>query len=380
MAFTTITKPSVGDATKKTAFADAVIDNLNDLNSRVGSGSSSGVPNGSFEAGDPDPDSWTTTNLSGGSHTIENDTNSEQAHGADALNFTYGADANGGGYTETTDFAECAAGEYLKIAWKMMSSGATGAKHIVSFYWYKFDQSASGVTTKTDAYSDTGNPDSWTQFYTEAVAPSDTKYYKIRITISDTSVTPSLGNTSIDDVRMVKGPSEVFNNVAEFNAAQTSSFRNVTAQCLWVEAIGGGGGGGTANIGGGGGGEYAAGHFFAAATTAYAVLVGAGGASGADGADTTFNSTTVVAVKGAKSASTAGGTGGTGGTGTITIDGQVGHTNSEGAHGGAGARGGGGAQGGASGSGKLASAPGGGGGGDTAASAGAAGMVRIWYN
>lgn len=367
MAFTSITKPSVGDATKKTAFADAVIDNLNDLNSRVGSGSSSGVPNGSFEAGDPDPDSWTTTDT-GGTHTIENDTNSEQAHGADALNFAYNADANGGGYTETTDFAECAAGEYLKIAWKMMSNSATGAKHIVSFYWYKFDQSASG-TTKTDAYSDTGNPTAWTQFYTEAVAPTDAKYYKIRITISDTSVTPSAGNTSIDDVRMVTGPGDVFNTFSEYSIEGTHYYYNVTEACLWVEAVGGGGDGSAlSNAWGAGGGEYAAGYFIAAAATGYGLTVGSA-------ANSTFNTNTVVAVKGTDSTgTTSAAAGGTGGEGAITINGQTTVT----VHGGKAGRGGGGGYGGPSGA--APSTPGGGGGGDQANTTGAVGMVRIWFN
>ena len=104
MAFTAITKPTVGEATKKTAFADAVIDNLSDLNGRSSSGGSS-IPNAGFDTdtdADGTPDSWTVTDT-GGSHTIEDDDNTEQARGTSAFQFAYPASSSGGGYIETTD-------------------------------------------------------------------------------------------------------------------------------------------------------------------------------------------------------------------------------------------------------------------------------------
>jgi len=388
MAFITITKPSVGNPTKRDLASD-IIDNLNDLNSRIGSGGSSGISNPSFENFTTnDPDGWDVTET-GGTQTIEDDDNTEQAHGAAAIKFTYPASASGGGYFETSDFYECAANEYLKIAWKMLGTSATGAKHIVRFYWHKHDQSASS-TASTDAYSDTFNPTAWTQGYTEARVPSDAKYFKIRIIASDTSATPSgTGSISFDDIRFVKGPWEVFRNSYEYRGddggqtANTLKYKNVTQQLIWVEAIGGGASSSIGgNQGGGGGGEYAAAYFAAAASTNYAVSPApAEQTTLTAGHNSTFNSTTVVANGGSAPVSINGGAGGTGGTGQITIDGQDGGDNSDGAWGGSGARGGGGGIGGSGATGEVnGSYPGGGGGGDTKDGDGAPGMVKIWHN
>jgi hypothetical protein len=330
MAFTSITKPAVGDPTRQSIVSD-VIDNLNDLNVRIGSGGGSGLSNPSFESdndADGEPDSWTITET-GGTQTIEDDDNTEQAHGAASIKFTYPASASGGGYFETTDFYECAAGEYLKIAWKMLGTSATGAKHIVRFYWFKWDQSASS-TASTDAYSDTFNPTAWTQAYTEAQAPSDAKYFKVRFIASDTSATPSgTGSISFDDVRLVSGPDEVFSGKAVFeDATGDGAIALDSAGLIWVECVAGGGAvDSSASSRGAGGGELAAGYFAASAATEYLIDVGAGGAAGLNpGGNSTFNSTTIVATGGGGGTNGAGnnGDGGTGGTGTILIAGQDG--------------------------------------------------------
>ena len=272
----------------------------------------------------------------------------------------------------------------------MLGTSATGAKHIVRFYWFKWDQSACS-TASTDAYSDTFNPTTWVQCYTEAQAPNngaadDAKYFKVRFVASDTSVTPSgTGAISFDDVRLVTGPADVYNNHAEYHSGGSVAVKweCPSAQVVWVEAIGGGAGGSsTANYAGGGGGEYAAGYFGASAA-AYAVVAGAAGSTGATGGNgsaSSFNSTTVVANGGTSAGtSTTGGAGGTGGTGVITINGADGVDNANGAHGGHAARGGGGGEGTSSGT-VAASVPGGGGGGDQAGTAAARGMVKIWFN
>lgn len=385
MAFTSITKPAVGDPTRQSIVSD-VIDNLNDLNVRIGSGGASGISNPSFENdedADADPDGWTVTDT-GGTHTLPT-SDGAQSHGAAAINFAYPASASGGGYLETTDFYECAPGEIIGIAWKMLGTSATGAKHIVRFYWYEFDQTACS-TASTDAYSDTFNPTSWAQCYTQAQSPTgagnNACYFKIRIIASDTSATPSgTGNISFDDLRLEVNPDKVYNSKAVFESTTLGSFAVTTAHVVWVECVGGGGAtDGTSGARGGAGGELAAGPFAAAASTEYAVSVGAGGAAGANnGASSTFNSTSVVANGGQRGTNGAGnnGSGGTGGTGAILIDGQDGQDAAQG-YGGHSAR---------SGNGKANSANndgvkfGGGAGGQTGNSAaGGDGRIVIWFN
>ena len=321
MAFTAITKPTVGEATKKTAFADAVIDNLSDLNGRSSSGGSS-IPNAGFDTdtdADGTPDSWTVTDT-GGSHTIEDDDNTEQARGTSAFQFAYPASSSGGGYIETTDQIDVAAGEWLKIAWKMLGTSATGAKHILRFYWFTWDGSACS-TASVDAYTGTFNPTAWTQFYTETIAPTDAKFFKVRFILSDTSATPSgTGSIALDDVRMVDGPAEVFAYSVVSQVVWTAgTWIAPSNQLIWVECVGSGGGAaGGADTYGSGGGEYAAGYFAATSGTAYAFVVPEGGYDSFNGTATTFNSTTVLASGGNRGGT---GQGGSGGTGVITIDG-----------------------------------------------------------
>lgn len=364
----------MGDPTKKTAFADAVIDNLSNLNGRAGAGSAS-IPNAGFDTdtdSDGDPDSWTVTDT-GGTHTIEDDDNTEQARGTSAFQVAYPASSSGGAYIETTDSIDVAAGEWLKIGWKMLGTSATGAKHILRFYWFTWDGSACS-TASVDAYAGTFNPTAWTQFYTETIAPADAKFFKVRFILSDTTVTPSgTGSIALDDVRMVNSPREIYrNSITTVIPTTTGKWKAPSSQSIWVECIGGGAGGSNTYANGTGGGEYAAGYFSAVSATVYAFASGAGGAGG-DGTASSFNSTTVIANPGIFS----GMAGGTGGTGIILDDGVSGLVAPDGSGGGSG-----GPQAGAGGGiGDNGSYPGGGAGrGVGGDSTGGAGMVRIWFN
>ena len=377
MAFTSITKPSVGDATKKTAFADAVINNLTDLNSRIGTGgASSGIPNSSFEDdgdADGDPDSWTVTNIGGTSGIIA--TSGDQAHGLNAWKVDYPASAAQGATIQTNDYIAISPDEIIYLAWKMKGTSATGANHVVSLLWYTFNKS---VISTTEIYSDPANPTEWTQCLSGAISPSTAKFMKIKIQGSDTTVPSDTGSISFDNVRLVNGPADVYGNSVEFVGGGASAYANVSAGVIWVEAIGAGGGGSTTTRGGGGGGEYAAGYFFASAATNYALTSGAGVAPlnlGPDGGNSSFNSTTIIGIGGKGDNGTGGGIGGTGGTGEITIDGGVGISNADGGHGGAAARGGGGGGGSDT---AAPSVPGGGGNNQSSANS-AHGMVRIWF-
>ena len=164
MAFTTITPPAVGDPTKKTAFADAVINNLTDLNSRIGTGAtSSGIPNSSFEDdgdADGDPDSWTVTNIGGTSGIIA--TSGDQAHGLNAWKVDYPASAAQGATIQTNDYIAISPDEIIYLAWKMKGTSDTGANHVITLLWYKFNKTAA-TGTSTEIYSDPANPTAWMQ-------------------------------------------------------------------------------------------------------------------------------------------------------------------------------------------------------------------------
>ena len=382
MAFTTITPPAVGDPTKKTAFADAVINNLTDLNSRIGTGgASSGIPNSSFEDdgdADGDPDSWTVTNIGGTSGIIA--TSGDQAHGLNAWKVDYPASAAQGATIQTNDYIAISPDEIIYLAWKMKGTSSTGAKHIVTLLWYTFDKTA---LTPTIIYSDTANPTAWTQCLSGAISPSTAKFMKIKIQGSDTTVPSETGSISFDDVRLVNGPADVFDGSALFtkeNASPGRVFYTTSSKCIWIEAWGGGGEGraSTANLGGGGGGgEYAAGYFQTTASTLYVIALGG------PQVNTTFNSTTVVANAGSSSFGAPGGLGGTGGTGNVKLNGQNGRDDPDGS-GGYSPFGGGGMKGNqlpVSG-GYTAQSPGGGAGsrslvGDK--NIGGSGQVRVWF-
>lgn len=390
MAWTTLTETdSQHDAGKpitKDLFVDPVIQNLNDLNDRVGASGNLGLLNGSFEEGtvgaSNTPSNWSwTASGSGGTYALTS-TAGEQAHGQNGFKITHPSGVgNGGGYIQTDDFIPVGTSDFLYVAWKMKVSAANGAQNKVTVLWYTSAQVAAG-TTSTNLYDDTAGPTAWTQCFGGTQVPSDAEFFKLRLLGGDTATDPgSSTDIFFDDVRIVNGPEEVFQNSTTYTKEGTFKWESPSSVAnVWVEAIGGGAGGSaTPNRGGGGGGEYAAANFATAASTMYSLTVGAAGASDSSGTNSVFNTNTVIATAGGTTAGTTGGAGGTGGTGDIKIDGYKGNDNGDDAHGGRGARGGAGGAGTAGGT-AAATSPGGGGGGDQANTAGADGMVRIWFN
>ena len=390
MAWTTLTKTDsqhdTGKPVTKDLFIDPVIDNLNDLDGRIGTAGSKGVLNASFEEGTVGasnaPSNWTwTASGSGGTYALTS-TSGEQQHGQNGFKITHPSGVgNGGGYIQTDDFIPVGTSDFLYVAWKMKVSAANGAQNKVTVLWYKPDQTAS-ATTSTDIFDDTAGPTAWTQCFSGALVPSDASFYKLRLLGGDTATDPgSSTDIFFDDVRIVNGPADVYGASMEFtDQSKSAAVVLASAQIIWVECWGGGGGSDTSSLcRGAGGGEYAAGYFFGAATTEYAVSLGAGGTTGGNGGNTTFNSTTVVATGGGGSTNGAGnnGDGGTGGTGLITIDGQDGEDADQG-YGGYCARGGGNSPGASSTDGHY---PGGGAAGKNSdANAGGDGKCVVWFN
>ena len=364
MPFVSITKPTQGDPTKKT-LADAIIDNLEDLNSRL-AGVSLGVQNGSFEEdtdSDGIPDKWARTLYTGGSFTRDN---TDQQHGLYSAKFTSpGGVGNGGGYLESTDFFSVSPNRPIEVLWEMKSS-VVDVSNKVEITWYTSAQVSISTTALYDEAAD--NPTSWTGKSAVATPPATARYAKLRITGGHTSST-NAGDTWFDNVQV------------RLNAA-VSVTEQFTANDTWtvpagvhrarIRAWGGGGGGQSAAVVGGGGGEYAEEVVNVIPGEAHTVTIGAGGAIANAGGNTSVGS--LITANGGGAGSGSGGSGGTGGGAAFSISGQVGRSGGtyEGQQGGSSPMGGfGGRE-----QGEAGTAPGGGGGGNAA---GAAGRVIIEY-
>jgi hypothetical protein len=364
MPWTTITKPTQGDATKK-SLVDTIIDNLAFLFGRL-TGTES-VINGSFENdtdSDGIPDGWTRTLYTGGTFLLDN---TDQRSGKYAIKFTSpGGAGNGGGYIENTDAFPVSPNRAIQVLWEMKSSAA-GVSNKIEVYWFKSDLTAS-ATPSTSLYSSTSNPTIWNSFTNRATPPSDARYAKIRLTGCHTSSTTA-GSTWFDNILW---------RLEDF---QIPVFELITATGTWTcpnnvtrvrVRMWGGGGGGDTTGGGGGAGGYAEFIQTVVPTTGYTVTIGGGGAVGAAGGNTTFDATT--ANGGAQGGVGAGGTGGAG-AGTYAVAGgdgkYVSTTPTESGGGNAPLGGRGGSTGGVAGS-----IPGGGGGRNAA---GAAGRILLEY-
>lgn len=325
MAWSNITKPSVGDPTKKQAFADAVIDDLTYLKSAVDSlGAKSLIKNGSFEIdadADSIPDNWTRTTYTGGTFAIET---AAPIHGAKAIKFTRASGAgNGGGYIES-DYFEVTENRPLALRWQHYCSAA-GLKDRVEVFWFTAAKAAC-ATASTTIYESTANPTAWTVQAASAGPPSTARFAKVRITggYTDTDVA---GSSYWDDVEIAQ--IELLDKI-EFRTPGTLRWTAPRSGPVRVTVVGGGGGGGGALAGtgpaGGGGGGCGRSIVQVVASTVYAIVVGAGGAggssgNGAAGAQSYFN--TAGTVQGAGGSGGSGADGGTGGAGGAAVGNQT---------------------------------------------------------
>lgn len=386
-SWTDITKPAVGDPTKKQAFADKVIDDLVFLKNQVDSffGTKEIIKNGSFENDvdlDGTPDGWDKTLYTNGTFAIET---AAPIHGAKAIKFSRVLGAgNGGGYLQSTDFFECSDQRTLFFSWQHKCSAA-GLKDRVEVFWFDKAKAALG-TPSTTIYESTANPTVWTPQFRIVRPPANARFAKLRITggFTDTDVA---GDSFWDDVAIGQLH---FERRVEFATPGTVTWTSPSSATICrITCIGGGGGGGGSSGGGGsggGGGGQAVSIFIAAASTSYTIVVGAGGTSqaaqaGTAGGNSTFNSTTVQG-NGGNGGAIDGGAAGTGGTGTgdVTYTGETGKV--DGTNGGRGGHTDIGGGGGAPGNPAKKGHRGGGGGGATTSTAGGAGgdgLVIIEY-
>lgn len=310
MSFTNITKPTQGDASKK-SLADAIIDDLNDLNNRVlAIGTITSVKNGSFESdsdSDGTPDSWTKTLYSGGSFTLDT---SDQQHSATSAKFTSpgGGGSNGGGYLDTTDFLEVSPLVYYRLQWEMKSSAA-GLSNKVEVTYYTAAQASISTTA---LYSSTSNPTSWTAKTAGFRPPSTARFIKLRFTGGHTS-SSTAGSTWFDNVWLAIAQLPFgFQHRIVFTAS--GSWTPPTAVTVaQVTAIGAGGGGGS-TAGGGGGGGGGTGRSITSVTpgSPVTVTIGAAGIVNGAGGNTVCNGVT----GNGGAAGNSGGAGGAGGSAT----------------------------------------------------------------
>lgn len=342
MPFTTITAPAVGDPTKLTALAQAIIDDLNYLHANFVS-SRDIIPNGSFELdsdANNEPDQWTKAASGlGGTYTLTT-TAGNFIHGGKALSMTHPGGAGNGGYTaKSSNFLDWSEKRPLLLAWAQKASAAA-MRNKVEIEWY---DSAQALISTSAIYDSQANPTSWTEQRGGAWPAANTRYAKIKITGGDTSVSTG-GTVYWDDFRVIQ--QWRYNHKVEFTTAGTRAW--VAPADVWIVDVtvrgggagaGGGDGGGTAGGGGGAGGYSRKVGYAVTPGTAYTLVVGAAGPGGAlnnsgtAGGQSHFNSAIIAngGSGGVHGGSTgAGGAGGTASGGDVNTTGGAGTARSGG--------------------------------------------------
>lgn len=367
MAFTATTKPTQGDPTKK-SLADVLIDNDNDLNTRVlAISGASLLKNGSFDAdGDSDgiPDSWTRTLYTGGTFLLDT---TDQQHSTKSVKFTSpGGLGNGGGYIENTDAFDCSPNRPLSVFWEMKSSAADVNNRVEITYYTAALASISTVSLFNTA---SDNPTSWAGRVAHATPPATARFAKLRFYGCHDSDTTA-GSTWFDNV-YVTARANPIPTWTSYSSGSGTFTVPVGVHRIRVKAWGGGGGGSNSNAAGGGAGGYCEGVLEVEPGDGLSYAVGAAGAINASGGNTTFSTFTA---NGGTGSSTAGAkAGGAASGGQLNITGQPSQNSAPGgnaSHGGFGSTA----------TGTDGGAPGGGGfGGSGTGTAGGAGLIIVEY-
>jgi len=205
-----MTNPIVGEATKKVAFADAVINNLVHLFANMGGAGGGGggnlVPNGDFELdanSDGVPDAWDLTEYTAGSFAIDETTPGQGARG---IKFT-SPGASGGGDLQSTDFFAVGPGKTLCVDFIHWASVA-GIHNRVEIRWYSTALEANYISTtgplgdgNPDIYDSTANPTSIARHVGYATPPSTARFAKLKI-IGALNDNATAGVAYFDDVNV----------------------------------------------------------------------------------------------------------------------------------------------------------------------------------
>ncbi len=189
---------------------DVIINDKNDVlvysfdNTNFTSSASSNlfnlVINGSFETnddGDNFPDSWITTEYSGGTASLDT---SDQQHAKQSLKFV--STGSGGGYITSSSFIEVSELTDLGLHFYLKSSDA-GVRNLVQILWY--DKSKVPISTSILYDDSTTNPTSWTLKSSSVTVPSTARFAKLEMYGCHSS-DPTSGSTWFDDVILSVSP------------------------------------------------------------------------------------------------------------------------------------------------------------------------------
>lgn len=237
MAWTAITKPTQGDSTKKTSFADAVIDNLSHLFNLVGGGGvgvTSGVNNGGFENdtdSDGAPDGWTATLYTGGSVALDTAT---PMQGAASWKFTSpGGAGNGGAYADTDDYTVCSPGSPLRVD-ALLRCSAADIHVVMQLLWYDKDKA---YVSTTDLYDEaTANPTSARRFAFVAIPPATAMFCKLRLTGGKNDDTTS-GSATFDGIAITPSNNGVLHAVFAEATSTSESYTDEGTATLILPVV-----------------------------------------------------------------------------------------------------------------------------------------------
>lgn len=203
MAWTNMTIPVVGEATKKVAFAEAVINNLVYLRANMGGSGGGGnlCVNGDFELdndSDGFPDGWDLTEYTPGCFAIDETT---PAQGARGIMFT-SPGASGGGDVQSTDFFPVGPERPLCVDFIHWASVA-GIRDLVEIRWYSTALEAHYITTAT-VYDSITNPTSKTRTIGYATPPSGARFAKLKLIGAQTYLDTPPGVAYFDAVKITE--------------------------------------------------------------------------------------------------------------------------------------------------------------------------------
>lgn len=210
MAFVQPSDVAVGDPTEASN-QNAQNDAIADLNARVSLTFGQGVANGSFEFdfdSDGEPDQWTITDFSGGSHELDT---TEKLDGGQSLKCVT---TSGGGFVEalSDDFIPVPPKVLISVPFGIKVSTAT-VRVRVQLLYYNASETLVGSST---VYDSTANPTDWEyKNYADRIpfgaSVSTAKYYKVKL-IAGESGGSVAANVFFDSVSSKKVSGSVFAN------------------------------------------------------------------------------------------------------------------------------------------------------------------------
>ena len=183
MSYVAVAKKAVGKAWWKT-IVDALIDNQASFNASIELIGGGGILNGSFEFDldtDTEPDNWTFTDTSGGTHAIEATT---FTHGRKSLKMV--STSSGGFVAALSDDFVAIGGtdETVYVKGMVRQSAADLAK--IEIVFYDGASTPSPVSTVT-AMEEAALPavDTWYPIRAHADVPTTARFYRVRLIAGD---------------------------------------------------------------------------------------------------------------------------------------------------------------------------------------------------